>query len=111
MRSIAWMGALVILAVPTLRAEELYRSAPPLPRIDRLERREQARIRQGIRSGELTPRETRRLEKEQARIRVEEARAKSDGMVTRGERRRLVRDLRRASRDIYRQKHDRQDRR
>ncbi|MBI1956494.1 MAG: hypothetical protein HYS38_08885 [Acidobacteria bacterium] len=111
MRGIAWMSALVILVAPTLLAGELYRPVQPTPRIDRLERHEQRRIRQGIRSGELTPQEVRHLEKEQARIRVEEARAKSDGTVTRAERRRLVRDLNRASRNIYRQKHDRQHRR
>ena len=111
MKKIAWVGALVVLIAPTLRAEELYRPAQPLPRIDRLERSEQKRIRQGIRSGELTPREIRRLEREQARIRVEEAQAKSDGTVTRQERRRLVRGLNRASRDIYRLKHNRQNRR
>ena len=111
MRSIAWIGALVVLIAPTLRAEELYRPAQPLPRIDRLERSAQKRIRQGIRSGELTRQEIRRLEKEQARIRVKEARAKLDGTVTRQERRHLFRNLNRASRDIYRQKHDRQRRR
>lgn len=105
------MGVLVVLIAPMLLAEELSPPAPPLTRIDRLERREQKRIRQGIRNGELTPREIRRLEKEQARIRVEESRAKSDGMVTRQERRHLIRNLNRASRDIYRQKHDRQNRR
>ena len=80
------------------------------PYIDRREHREQQRIRQGIRSGELTRRETRRLEAEQGRIRGYEWYAKSDGHVSRAERRRLDHMLDRASRDIYHQKHDRQDR-
>jgi hypothetical protein len=80
------------------------------PHIDRRELREQQRIRQGVRSGELTRRETRRLEMEQARIRGYEWYAKSDGHVSRTERRRIDHMLDRSSRDIYRQKHDGQDR-
>jgi hypothetical protein len=80
------------------------------PYIDRREHREQQRIRQGVRSGELTRREARGLEREQARIRGYEWYAKSDGHVSRGERRRLDHMLDRASHDIYRQKHDGQDR-
>ena len=80
------------------------------PYIDRREHREQQRIRQGVRSGELTRRETARLEAEQGRIRGYEWYAKSDGHVSRAERRHLDRMLDRSSRDIYRQKHDGQDR-
>lgn len=80
------------------------------PGIDRREHREQRRIHQGIRSGELTRREAGRLRAEQFRIRAYEARAKSDGSLTRRERHRLDQMMDRAGRDIYRQKHDRQDR-
>lgn len=80
------------------------------PYVDRREHREQQRIRQGMRSGELTRREARRLEGEQGRIRGYEWYAKSDGHVSRAERRRLDHMLDRSSHDIYRQKHDRQDR-
>jgi hypothetical protein len=80
------------------------------PRINYREHHQQARIRQGIRSGELTRVEAARLEAQQARIRVSERFARVDGYVTRRERARLDRELDRASRNIYRQKHDRQDR-
>ena len=72
--------------------------------------REQRRIREGIRSGELTRREAGRLEFEQARIRAYERYARRDGCISPRERARLDRGLDRASRDIYRQKHDGQDR-
>ncbi|HYV04975.1 MAG TPA: hypothetical protein VFB82_10330 [Blastocatellia bacterium] len=72
--------------------------------------REQRRIREGIRSGELTRREAGRLETEQARIRMYERFARRDGYVSPRERAGLDRRLDRASRDIYRQKHDGQDR-
>jgi hypothetical protein len=80
------------------------------PGINRRERHERLRIRQGIHSGELTRREAGRLRAEQFRIRAYEARAKSDGNLTRLERYRLDNMLDRASRDIYRQKHDNRDR-
>jgi hypothetical protein len=78
--------------------------------IDRRERHQQTRIRQGIRSGELTRRETARLASQQARIRVSERFARADGHLSVRERLRLDRQLDRASRRIYRQKHDGQDR-
>jgi len=80
------------------------------PGIDKRERQQRLRIRQGVRNGELTRRETRRLGLEQVRLRGYESRAKADGQVTRRERLRLNRSLNRTSRHIYRQKHDRQDR-
>lgn len=73
--------------------------------------RQAARIRQGVRSGELTRRETERLAAEQASIRTQEAfYRRSGGEFTARERARIQRELRQSSRHIYRQKHDRQDR-
>lgn len=78
--------------------------------IDARQHREQQRINQGIRSGELTRREARRLETGLARIRIDERFARSDGYISPRERARLNRELNRESRGIYRQKHDGQDR-
>jgi hypothetical protein len=80
------------------------------PGVNRREYREQRRIHQGIRNGELTRREAGRLRAEQFRIRAYEARARSNGSLSRRERYRLDQMMDRASRDIYRQKHDGQDR-
>jgi hypothetical protein len=77
--------------------------------INKIEHQEQVRIHQGIRSGELTRSEARRLEAEQARIRVDERFAR-DGKFTVKERQHLYNELHRASHDIYHQKHDNQDR-
>ena len=74
------------------------------------ERHQQQRIYNGVRSGELTRRETYRLEREQVRINQQEARFRRSGDgLSPSERLRLEREQNRASRDIYRQKHDRQD--
>ncbi|HEX5083317.1 MAG TPA: hypothetical protein VFY40_14830 [Blastocatellia bacterium] len=69
------------------------------------------RIRNGIRSGELTRWEANRLINQQRRIESYELRSRlDDGRLDRQERRRLDQMLDRSNRDIYRQKHDRQDR-
>ncbi len=71
---------------------------------------QEERIEQGEASGELTKREEARLDAQQDRIENKEERFKSDGVVTKSERVRLQRSENRASRNIARQKHDRQDR-
>lgn len=78
------------------------------PRVDQREANQQARIANGAASGELTGKETVRLEKEQAAINKAEAQAKADGTVTRRERKRLHRMQNAASHDIHHQKHDAQ---
>jgi uncharacterized membrane protein YebE (DUF533 family) len=80
------------------------------PRVDRREHRQQRRIRQGVRSGELTHREASRLRRQERVTRRQEAAAKADGKVTKRERRHLNRRENRTSRHIYRQKHDNQKR-
>jgi hypothetical protein len=78
--------------------------------INARQHREQQRIHRGIRSGELTGLEARRLEAGLFKIRRDERRARSDGYLSPRERARLHHELNRESRAIYRQSHDRQDR-
>ncbi len=99
--------ALALLLGAAVCATPLMASAKS---INKVEHREQMRINQGIRSGELTRTEAGRLEAEQARIRVNERFARADGHITAKERERLQKELRHAGRDIYHQKHDNQDR-
>jgi hypothetical protein len=75
--------------------------------VNQRQRQERQRIHQGVRSGELTRGETRALARQQARLAVEEARyRRTGGGLSRRERADLQRDHNRASRNIYRQKHD-----
>ena len=83
---------------------------PKTPAIDRREHNQQERIRQGIKSGELTRREAVRLEEQEAKIRVNEKFARADGKISAAERERLEKELNRTSQNIYEQKHDDQDR-
>jgi hypothetical protein len=76
------------------------------PRVMKRQFKQQERINQGVKSGELTPGETRRLEKQQMKIQHDKNVAKSDGVVTPQERTKLKREQNRASRNIYRKKHN-----
>ena len=76
------------------------------PGIDKRERRQKMRIHQGVKSGELTPAETRRLEAREEKIKADEMQAKSDGTVTPAERGKLNRELDRTSKAVYRKKHN-----
>lgn len=110
-----WVVSVVFVLglVPAAGWAQSRYSGPPVRHhnVNARQREQQDRIRQGLRSGELTRREARRLEAEQARIRVNEAYARrSGGQFTPRERRRIERELNHSSRDIYHQKHDRQDR-
>lgn len=78
------------------------------PRVDARQAKQEARIEQGQASGALTPRETRRLEREQKGITKAEANAKADGTMTAQERKRLHHLQNKASHDIKHQKHDAQ---
>jgi hypothetical protein len=76
--------------------------------VDRREARQQERISQGVRSRELTPRETARLERKEARIQhaIARDRAANGGMLTNKQRARINRQQNRISREIARKKHN-----
>jgi hypothetical protein len=96
-----------ILVVALMAACASVASAhPSTPRVDRREARQQLRIRDGVRSGELTRAEARRLRAGERHIRRMERRAKADGVVTPRERVRLNRALNHQSHAIYRLKHN-----
>jgi hypothetical protein len=76
--------------------------------VDQREANQQARISQGVKSGELTPRETAHLENREARIHHEVAkdRAANGGHLTGEERARVNRQQDRTSTAIARDKHN-----
>ena len=83
-------------------------AAPVTPRVDAREAKQQARIDAGVASGQLTAKETQRLEKQQGHVAAVEAKAKADGTVTAGERHHLAKVQNRSSANIHHQKHDAQ---
>ena len=74
--------------------------------VDRREHQQRQRIKQGVKSGALTKDEARALAAEQKAIRAKEREMKSDGSLTREERKELHHDLNEASKNIAEQKHD-----
>ncbi len=89
----------LLLALPVLAAP---------PGVEKRQANQEMRINQGIQSGQLTSQEAARLEKGQNKIDRMEDKAMSDGTVTRQERKRLQQQQDVQSRQIYREKHDRQ---
>ncbi len=69
---------------------------------------QQARIRAGLRSGDLNTSEAARLAREQSQIERMQSRALRDGRLTRDEARRIDHAQSRLSRDIQRERHDAQ---
>ncbi len=74
--------------------------------VNQRQHNQQARIHQGVKSGELTRPEARRLQAEQRHIRKEERAYRADGHLSPAERADLHRDLNKSSRRIVAQKHD-----
>jgi len=107
-RSLLAAGCALLVAFGTAVAQETTR--PPAgkqtPVIKERERIQQRRINQGVKSGQLTRPETRRLRTEQHKVKKDVAKAKSDGTVTAAERQKIRREQNRTSRDIVRKKHN-----
>ncbi len=69
---------------------------------------QQERITEGVKSDELTKKETLKLEAEQAKIRRKKRRLKRDGTLSAKDKAKITHDQNKASRHIYREKHDEQ---
>jgi len=87
-------------------SEQVFAEPPHDPAVGARQQRQNQRIKQGSRSGELTRDEARKLREEQRVIRHEERAYKADGKLTREERKDLHQDLNDLSKDIYTEKHD-----
>ena len=98
--------AILTLILAGILGAPLYAQGP----VNTRQENQKARIRQGVKSGELTRKEARQLVKGQAKIRTVERKAKSDGDITRKEARKLDRSLDKASKRILKQKNDNQNR-
>jgi len=97
-----------LLVAALLSATALSAFAQPTPVIDQRQANQEARIQQGVATGQLTPREAARLEGGQQHVDNVEAKAKADGVVTKQEKARITQAQNVQSRRIATQKHDRQ---
>jgi uncharacterized membrane protein YebE (DUF533 family) len=76
------------------------------PQIDQRQDRQERRIEQGVRTGQLTAREAARLERGQARIRQMERQALADGHISRRERAAIQQEQDKQNQLIARLKHN-----
>ena len=98
MKKLFTLGLLVVILSAAASAQT------PRERFNRL------RVRDGIRSGELTRPETRELRKDRVQYKMMERRAHRDGVVTPIEKRRLQKKRAENRRELFRYKHNRQRR-
>jgi hypothetical protein len=96
-------GALAMFAVPAFS-----QNASPKSEVGKRQENQQDRIAQGVKSGQLTARETSHLERREAAINheVKTDRAANGGKLTPVERRQVNRQQNRTSNAIYRKKHN-----
>jgi len=92
--------------VAALAITSIAQAQTRTPVINHREHRQERRINQGVRSGELTHREASNLRHDERKIRSDKRMAKSDGRVTSGERKYLRHEENRTSRAIRRDKHN-----
>lgn len=76
------------------------------PVINKRQQIQKHRIKQGVRSGELTAKETGKLAEDVKENKEAKAEAKADGTVTRTERKEIQKSQNQTSRKIYRAKHN-----
>jgi hypothetical protein len=93
---------IVIIGLTTLQIN----AQSATPGINKTQKNQQTRIREGVRSGELTKSETRKLEKQQVHIQRDKKIAKADGIVTINERKHIRSEQAIASGNIFRKKHN-----
>jgi Protein of unknown function (DUF4057) len=100
------MARVLIAALLTVVMAAPVFANPKSPAVDRREHRQKQRIKEGVRTGQLTRKEARDLSKQQRQIHAKEREMKSDGVLTQQERQELHQDLNESSQQIFQEKHD-----
>jgi hypothetical protein len=95
---------LFVLAVALIGSVAFAQTATP--KVTKRQIHQQQRIKEGVKSGELSKGEAAKLEAQQGKIAVDKAKAKSDGVVTAKERAKLHHEQNKASKNVYRKKHN-----
>ena len=103
-----FIAAGLLLAFVSVASSGFAQTKTPV--VKERQENQQKRIAEGVKDGELTANETKHLEGREVKIQHDKKEAKADGVVTTKERVKLHREQNRASRAIYRQKHDAQAR-
>lgn len=102
--------SLIALLIGILVASTSVLLAQETPRVDARQKVQKERIKEGMKSGDLTKPEAKKVARQQKTVQKMEEKAKSDGVVTPKERARLHKAQQKTSREIARQKKDGQKR-
>ena len=102
MKARKWIIGIVIIGMAGTSAGTAWAGG----RSERRQQRQANRIYHGVRNGTISPQEFKRLGREQFRIEEAKRRALKDGHISRYERRHLKRMQNRASKRIFRAKHN-----
>jgi hypothetical protein len=102
------LSAGLFLAMGAVPAFAQSTATPSSAEIQQRKDNQQARIANGVNSGQLTPRETSNLESKEAGLNKEERnmRAQDNGHLTAGDKAKLNRQQNHLSKDIYDKKHN-----
>jgi hypothetical protein len=100
-------AALAAMCVPPVFAQA-QQDQPTSKSIQQRKENQQDRIAQGVKSGQLTPRETRNLENKEVHVNKEEhnMRRADNGHLTQADKNKLNRQQNKVSKDIYADKHN-----
>ena len=103
-------GVLLIagLALSTFASAQNAPAALPTPKV--VHKWDKKRVREGIKSGELTKRETKDIREDNRNLKQDVRTAKSDGKVTLGEKKSIAKDEAKLSGNIYAKKHNKRTR-
>ena len=101
------MAAALIVAFPAMALAQPA-DTTSTKRIDKRQENQEKRIEKGAQTGQLTDKEQKRLEKGQKRVQKMEDKAMADGKMTKKERARIERAQDKQSKNIYRERHDKQ---
>lgn len=96
----------LILLSLSLLSVSISSAQTATPVINQRQINQHERIKEGKRTGQLTPQETRRLKAREMKIQHDKKIAKADGVVTPQEKNKLRLEQNRASKAIATQKHD-----
>jgi CRISPR/Cas system-associated endoribonuclease Cas2 len=98
------MKSTILAALIAAAALPVAAQTPSTPRVDQRQANQEARIQQGVKSGELTPKETAKLEKGQDKVQKMENKAVADGKATPKERAKLEKAQNKQSKKIAKKK-------
>ena len=103
--------AILIMTILIFASSGVFAQNIKTPKINKKQKIQADKIKQGVKSGELTHKETKKLLKLEAKLQKKKRIAKADGVITPKEKAKLRKLSKRLDGQIYKQKHDTQKRR